>query len=142
MEKKKFYVIGTAKLDIDKFRNFRAEEREKRKKKKKCWPAKLWPDYFYHHQDLAQYADEGYYDTNGLNHTPRDSFDKQVEATDTYLNAMGLSWDLLLTNDMITIIRYGKLSFGLPPEIIECHLYTDLENGSHDGPAGKAAVCP
>ena len=128
MEKKKFFVIGTAKLDIEKFRKFRAKEREKRRKKEKCWPAKLWPDYFYHHQDLAQYADEGYYDTNGLNHTPRDSFDKQVEATDTYLNAMGLSWDLLLTNDMITIIRYGKLSFGLPPEIIECHLYTDLDH--------------
>ena len=30
MEKKKFLVIGTADLDIEKFRSFRAEERVKK----------------------------------------------------------------------------------------------------------------
>lgn len=130
MEKKKFLVIGTAKLNMEKFRNFRAEERKKRRKKEKCWPTALWQEYFYHHQDLCRYAEEGYYDKNGLNHTPLDAFDKQVEATNSYLDAMELSWDLLFTNDVITIIRYGKLSFGLPPKLVECYLYTDLDHDS------------
>lgn len=128
MENKKFFVIGTATLDIEKFRKFRAKEREKRKKKEKCWPAALWKEYFYNHQDLARYAETGYYDISGLNHTPMDSFDKKVEATTAYLNAMGLFWDLLFTNDVITIIRYGELSFGLPPELVECHPYIDLDH--------------
>lgn len=128
MEKKIFLVIGTAKLVMEKFRKFRTEEREKRRKKEKCWPAALWQEYFYNHQDLARYAETGYYDIIGLNHTPMDSFDKKVEATAAYLNAMGLSWNLLFTNDVITIIRYGELSFGLPPELVECHPYIDLDH--------------
>ncbi|MCC2254621.1 hypothetical protein LKD70_09350 [Ruminococcus sp. CLA-AA-H200] len=128
MGKKEFCVIGTAKLDMDKFRSFRTKEREKRKKKEKCWPAEHWQNYFYQHQDLARYAEEGYCDKINLNHTPADSFDKKVEATAAYLDAMGLSWDLLFDNEMITIIRYGELSFGLPPELVECHFYTDLDH--------------
>ena len=128
MEKKKFLVIGTADLDIDKFRSFRAEERVKKGNKEKCWPAARWKDYFYEHQDLCRYAEEGYYDTAGLNHTPSDSFDKKVETTAAYLDAMDLSWDLLYTDEVITILLYGSLSFGVPTELVECHPYRDLEH--------------
>ena len=44
-------VIGKATIDMDKFRAFRKEER-KRAEEQKCWPAALWKDYFYEHQDL------------------------------------------------------------------------------------------
>lgn len=128
MEEKKMNVIGTAKLKIDAFRDFRKNEREKRKKKELCWPAALWKDYFYEHQDLNRYAEAGYYDCNCLRHTPMDSFDKKVEKTDSYLSEMGLEWDLLFTNDKITVIRYGRLEFGLPPELVDCHPYKDLDH--------------
>lgn len=127
---RQYFTIGTADLDIENFRKFRNEERERKKRNEKCWPAALWQEYFYQHQDLSKYAEKGYYDINGLNHTPMDSFDKKVEATAAYLSAMGMSWELLYTNDVIAIIRYGELTFGLPPELVECHPYTEIASGS------------
>lgn len=52
-------VIGKATIDMEKFRAFRKEEREKAKDQK-CWPAALWKDYFYEHQDLFRFAEAGY----------------------------------------------------------------------------------
>lgn len=131
MKKKKYPVIGTADLNIEKFQKFRSEENAKRCKKEHCWPDALWQEYFYHHQDLCAYASEGYDNPyGGLNLIPSDSFDKKVEATIAYLNAMGLHWDLLFSNEVIVIIRYGSLSFGLPPELVDCHPYCDLDHES------------
>lgn len=131
MKKKKYPVIGTADLNIEKFKKFRSEEKAKRRKKEHCWPDALWQEYFYHHQDLCDYAREGYNNPyGGLNLIPSDNFDAKVEATVAYLDAMGLHWDLLFLNDVIVIIRYGSLAFGLPPELVDCHPYSDLDHES------------
>lgn len=131
MEKKKYPVIGTADLNIEKFKKFRSEEKAKKRHKEHCWPDALWQEYFYHHQDLCDYAREGYNNPyGGLNRIPSDSFDSKVEATVAYLNAMGLHWDLLFSNEVIVIIRYGSLAFGLPPELVDCHPYSDLDHES------------
>lgn len=131
MKKKKYPVIGTADLNIEKFKKFRSEEKAKRRKKEHCWPDALWQEYFYHHQDLCDYAREGYDNPyGGLNLIPSDNFNAKVEATVAYLDAMGLHWDLLFLNDVIVIIRYGSLAFGLPPELVDCHPYSDLDHES------------
>ena len=120
-------VIGKATNDMDKFRAFRKEER-KRAEEQKCWPAALWKDYFYEHQDLCKFAETGYSNFyGGLNYQPDDRFDKKVEATEQYMGPMGLSWDLLFTNEVITVLRFGSLSFGIPTELVECAPYMDLD---------------
>lgn len=123
-------IKGTAIIDMSHFHEFRSSERQKAEKKEYCWPSALWQSYFYHHQDLYRYAKIGYDSCNRLNDSLKDSFDEQVENTCQYLETMGLEWDLLFQNDVITIVKYGNFAFGLPTEenIVECHLYTDLDD--------------
>ena len=44
MKKKKYPVIGTADLNIEKFQKFRSEEIARRCKKEHCWPDALWQE--------------------------------------------------------------------------------------------------
>ena len=120
-------VIGKATIDMEKFRAFRKEEREKAKDQK-CWPAALWKDYFYEHQDLFRFAEAGYSNFyGGLNYSPADSFDQKVEAAVQYMETMGLTWELMFTNEIITILRFGSLEFGIPSSLVKCQPYTDLD---------------
>ncbi|MDO5786005.1 MAG: hypothetical protein Q4P20_13200, partial [Eubacteriales bacterium] len=127
---RKLEVIGTASVDLTRFRAFRSTERQKAANKVLCWPSTLWNSYFYENQDLCKYAEVGYYDCNSLHSTPKDSFDKQVEETCRYLKIMGLEWELLFQNDIITIIKYGNFAFGLPTDqnIVEYHKYSNLDD--------------
>lgn len=131
---KGFERIGTATIDLSKFKIFRESERQKRKNGERCWPAVMWKEYFYSHQDVYKYAEVGYFDCNCLNHTPLESFDKQVEETCHYLEIMGLSWELLFTNEFISIIRFGTFAFGLPTDqnIIACYPYANFDNYTMD----------
>lgn len=125
-----FKVIGTATIDIANFRAFRASERQKAATTELCWPAAIWQSYFYKNQDLYKYAEVGYCNCTCLHHTPKDSFDKQIEKTCQYLETMGLEWDLMFRNDIIAIVKYGNIAFGLPTDqnIIECHMYANLDD--------------
>lgn len=113
---KKFEVIGTASVDLSRFRAFRNSEHQKVANNVLCWHSALRESYFCKNQDLIEYAEIGYYHCNSLHYIPKDSFDAQVEDTCQYLDMMGLNWDLLFQDDVITIIRYGDFAFGLPTD--------------------------
>lgn len=123
-------VIGIASVDLTRFRAFRLTERQKAANKVLCWPSALWKSFFYENQDLCKYAEVGYDNCNSLHSTPKESFDKRVEETCRYLKMMGLEWELLFQNDIITIIKYGNFAFGLPTDqdIVECHEYANLDD--------------
>lgn len=127
----KFKVIGTADINMERFREFRKEEKVK-SSSKECWPAVLWQSYFYHHQDLCREAEKGYENCVGLQHRPSESFDLQVEKTCKYMKKMDQTWELLFSNEVITILRFGNFQFGLPSDLVECHYYTDLDDYTLD----------
>lgn len=121
--------IGTAKIVKEKFIEFINQEKRLAEKRESGWYVKNRKYFSAQIDDIiwGQYVKIG----EGISAVivrPSDFKVKEILKYIDYLTLNDLEWDLLLHNQIFSLLRAGELIIGLPSETVVCRKYEDLDD--------------